>query len=103
MITKAESHYALLMGQIATDVLFGPFDRIARCVTDQPSAHGDTRDTAALLLVWPPLWANWKLSEFESCYDRRSVGLGAEPYLGLMTKCYVLLDSFGFVKVGRSL
>jgi hypothetical protein len=41
-------------------------------------------------------------SESESRYGR-SVSLGVEPHLGLMTRFYVLFDSFGFVKVGRPL
>jgi hypothetical protein len=33
----------------------------------------------------------------------RSVGLGVEPHLGLMTGFYVMFDSFDFVNVGRPL
>jgi hypothetical protein len=36
-------------------------------------------------------------------YDRWSVGLGVEPRLGLMTRCYVLLDSYGYVSLAPSL
>jgi hypothetical protein len=33
----------------------------------------------------------------------RSVSLGVEPRLGLMTRCYVLLDSYSFVSLAPSL
>jgi hypothetical protein len=33
----------------------------------------------------------------------RSVRIGVEPRLGLMTRCYVLFDSYGFVSMAPSL
>jgi hypothetical protein len=33
----------------------------------------------------------------------RSVSLGVEPRLGLMTRCYALLDIYGFVSLAPSL
>jgi hypothetical protein len=36
------------------------------------------------------------VSESKSRYDGRSVRLGVEPHLGLMTRFYLLLKSYGF-------